>query len=67
MEEMTRGQKAAQTAKERKDRERDEAAALRNDRERELQVLRLIRDSDKCFPRDRIEAIRLLREIRKDG
>lgn len=59
--------KTAQTTKERKERYEANQAALKNDRVRELEVLREIRDSDRAMPRDRIEAIRLLREITAQG
>lgn len=63
MDELTRGQKAAQTTKERKDRYEQRQAALRNDKERELQVLREIRDDPTASNSDKLEAVRLLRQI----
>ena len=63
MEQLTPAQKAAQTRAERAEREQTESAALKNDRVRALEVCRAIRDDEAVRTSDRLEAIRLLREL----
>ena len=57
---MSRGAKAAQTAKERREeRNRDFTERLK-DRERAISVCRAIRDDENAADRDRLKAIELL-------
>ena len=57
---MTPAQKAAATRRERKQSEKDKDAAVRNDRERAIQICREIRDNPAAADHDRLDAIRLL-------
>lgn len=58
--ELTPAQKAAATRKERIQSARDKDAAIRNDRERAIQICREIRDNPAAADHDRLDAIRLL-------
>lgn len=60
---MTPAQKAAATRRERKQSEKDKDAAIRNDRERAIQICREIRDNPAAADHDRLDAIRLLGSI----
>lgn len=60
---MTPAQKAAQTTKERRERRNNETAQLMNDQEQALRICRIIRDDETAAHADRLEAIRILREI----
>lgn len=60
MNKMTRGQKAAATVKARREQQQVEAAAIRNDKQRAIEVCRAIRDSAGSTDADRLKAIELL-------
>ena len=60
MNELTRGQKAAATVKARREQQQAEAAAIRNDKQRAIEVCRAIRDSAGSTDADRLKAIELL-------
>ena len=57
---MTPAQKAAQTRAERAERKQSKDDAIRNDRERAIQICREIRDNPAAADHDRLDAIRLL-------
>jgi len=60
MNELTRGQKAAATVKSKRERQQAEAAAVKNDRQRAIEICRTIRDSAGSTDADRLKAIELL-------
>ena len=60
---MTPAEKAAQTVRERRKREAENNLALKNDTERAFTICRMIRDNPKAANKDRLDAIRLLREM----
>lgn len=62
-ERRRRAAKAAQTVKDKKDRERAERDAHRNDRQRAIDICRGIRDNPDSTDRDKLDAIQILREL----
>lgn len=58
---MTPQEKAAQTARERRERKDTDAAELRRDREQALAICRKIRDDENAADCDRLHAIELLK------
>ena len=62
-ERRRRAAKAAQTVKDKKDRERAERDAHRNDRQRAIDICRGIRDNPDSPDRDKLDAIQILREL----
>ena len=59
---MTPAEKAAQTNRERREREKAARAAAIRDREQAIAICRKIRDDENAADADRLEAIRLLVE-----
>ena len=60
MSELTARQKAAATVKAKRERQQAEAAAVKNDRQRAIEICRAIRDSAGSTYADRLKAIELL-------
>ena len=59
---MTPAEKAAQTNRERREREKAARAAAIRDREQAIAICRKIRDDENAADADRLEAIKLLAE-----
>lgn len=62
---ISRGKKAGATTHERREREKEERAALRNDRAQAIAICRKIRDDESAADADRLCAIMLLKEYDK--
>ena len=64
---MTHGQKAAATVRAKRETREAEAAAIRNDKQRALEICRQIRDSVTSTDADRLKAIELLSRYTADA